>query len=261
MFVELLFLALGCGSVADGDYLGEPLFRLEGRVLEDEFDATDSDVSVALVWAQVPLREVQSQPVRVRTSFPARYTIDVYAPPEPEAVQPLSGASDVQAAVGEIVLFDDADGDGRWSGTETILGGAFDAVLMWIDPASLAAAEAALPFAVQAGYNLVGRQPWASCALPLVGQLGPALPPSTDLNVGYYWPILRSAECSGGGDFEDLLGRECAPDTWLRQECDLYADLLLDPTLAKFLSDAVGPDAFQLQCLERVCPDVVARLR
>ncbi|MEO1598165.1 MAG: hypothetical protein AAFR78_06465, partial [Planctomycetota bacterium] len=55
-----------------------------------------------------------SQPVVVRTSFPARYTIEIYTPPGESSVMPFFGSEDVQAAVGDVVLFEDVDSDGIW---------------------------------------------------------------------------------------------------------------------------------------------------
>ncbi|MEN0062287.1 MAG: hypothetical protein AAGA48_09050 [Myxococcota bacterium] len=266
MFVEWWFFAFGCGSVVDGAYLGEPLFRLDGNVFEDELDASTVEVSVAIVWTQAASPEVRSQPVLVQTSFPARYTLDVFAPPDPSAVQPLSGTAGVEAAVGDIVLFDDQDGDARWGGEEPILGGAFEAALVWVDPNDPPPALGLDLLDLQPGYNVVRRDPFVSCNEPLARQLGPTTTPNTDLHVGYYWPILRTLECGGGtgnayNEFLDLLKQECPPQFVLELECSTYAEFLGNSFALKALAKTLARDEFYTACLESVCPEVIAALQ
>ncbi|MBX2802274.1 MAG: hypothetical protein KTR31_31630 [Myxococcales bacterium] len=263
MFAEWLLLWAGCGSVVDGAYLGEPLFRIEGNVFEDELDASTAEVSVAIVWPRAATAEARSQPVLVQTSFPARYTLDVFNPPDPSTLQPLSGATGVEASVGDIVLFDDLDEDDRWGSGEPILGGAFEAALVWVDPDT--PPSDLQPFDLQPGYNLAQRDPFLDCDAPLTQQLGPTTEPATDLHVGYYWPILRSLECTGDGgayeDFRDLLWQECPPPFVLEVECETYAELLKNPYTAASLMGMLDGDDFYSECLATVCPEVVAMLR
>lgn len=136
----LVFLLLaGCGSLAGGDYRGEVMLRIEGQVLVDDAASLDSSIGVALLWTNGQPSAAELQSVVVGTSFPARYDLKLYRPPPAATRLPLLGVDNLQASIGQIVLYEDRNGDGRWNRrNEPVVGGAYDSAVVWVDDAEAA---------------------------------------------------------------------------------------------------------------------------
>lgn len=105
------------------------------------------EVRLAVAWypdlsddTPAPPRAIVTEELAYTGSFPQSFTFRLYGPPAPEALAPVTvgdGAPAGKAAVGQLVAYEDVDGDGRLSvdaqgrATERILGstagaGAFD---------------------------------------------------------------------------------------------------------------------------------------
>jgi hypothetical protein len=104
----------GCGElVVDGDYPGTPLAQIDGTVM----GATDGLIGrprIAVIWLLLNdfrlFDTAQIEPV-----FPASFQFRLYAPPRDADIQPPDGVQPVgnfPAVLGELVAFDDRDGDG-----------------------------------------------------------------------------------------------------------------------------------------------------
>mgnify|MGYP001828356333 CR=1 FL=1 len=91
----LPLLALSaCDAQVDPDYPGEPIASLVGTVTNEMQSRTATDPVVGLLW----INELTpggpdtafGETVAVSGQFPADFTLDVYAPPPPEALNDLS---------------------------------------------------------------------------------------------------------------------------------------------------------------------------
>ncbi|MEZ4320283.1 MAG: hypothetical protein R3F61_22580 [Myxococcota bacterium] len=274
VLVGLLALLSGCGSLVGGDYRGEVLFEIEGQVYTDGFQS-DGDVGVALVWSNGFDEDLGAQSVVVKTAFPARYTIQIYQPPAETTLIPFLGNEDLRAAVGDIVLYEDLDGDGRWSReVEPIVGGAFDAALIWVDGASPTFAEASSPvldWEPDPGYSLIGREGIFSCYQDWQAFLRPLPDRRADLQVSYYFPGLYDWNCDGTWGWEDPnqglppdFVEECDPEI-AADVCTQYLLEFADPTQAdpQFLAEQVAflqDDPFFRSCFEQGCPELLESL-
>jgi len=182
----------GCGPLADGAYLGEPLFTLRGNVLTgDGLDYGDEDLRVSVFWAGDD-HTTEERNVALTTSFPARYELSIYAYPPDEAMldAPWSGGA---YAVGLPLLYLDEDGDGRWSeDTDPLVGGASEEVVLFAeDPGDEVDEE------VHEGFQRMyteGQQ--VACnGETEVGDLWPAEESGTDLIIGEWWLELVDWDC------------------------------------------------------------------
>jgi hypothetical protein len=162
----LLILALGlvsCGEpLATGDYLGEPLIRVEGTIyLEDGGQFTPANLSVGLFWTNDLTAQwlddsaanVNEQNAVVGGTFPARYSVTFYEPPGPEV---LKDVPDTEGAIATalILVYSDVNGDGRLNLTENepVVGGSLKYVLGYV-PAPFSSEH--LGGEVSQGYHLL----------------------------------------------------------------------------------------------------------
>lgn len=95
-FASALLLA-GCGDgLVDGHYAGVPLFTLSGlvRYEEAEIELPDEAIIAGIMWEGLDEGEVidLGPALKIETTFPARYTLDIYAPPPGELEPTLPGA-------------------------------------------------------------------------------------------------------------------------------------------------------------------------
>ncbi|MCB9675498.1 MAG: hypothetical protein H6737_10305 [Alphaproteobacteria bacterium] len=281
VLVGAFAMVAGCGSLVGGDYNGEVLYEIEGQVYTDGFDV-EGDVGVALVWSNGFRESLGSQPVVVKTAFPARYTIQIFQPPADDTLVPFLGDSRIQAAIGDIILYEDANEDGRWSrDTEAVVGGAFGASLIWVKDveAELAAQFAngdpvdvppmAMGWVPTEGFNLVGRDAPFSCVEPWDQWLYPLENRRADLQVSYFFPGVFDWNCDGvwGWDQPGLppdipINEECLPDVadvW----CNDLAVSLQDPSVDPAFVDEQGwvaGDPYLYDCLLQFCPEVLELL-
>ena len=124
LLVASLLVAPACGEIDDPENPGQALWVLRGKLTEapEAPAVTTSALRVAFVW-QRHLEDdgvaVISQDVPVTPDFPARFTLEVYDPPpesamhEAEELEEDFEGMDFRAAVAQILVYDDLNGNGR----------------------------------------------------------------------------------------------------------------------------------------------------
>ena len=141
---------VGCGNVADGNYLGDPLATVSGIVQNSQSLTSEDDLKAYLFWGD-PDDAVFVTEAPVEGSFPAAFTLNVYEPP-PEDVLSANGGF----AIGQIRV--------RASLDPLAAGDVFglaDADLWYVsDPADPALATT-INGVVSAGFNLTVLNPTA----------------------------------------------------------------------------------------------------
>jgi hypothetical protein len=191
-----LLLAAGVGLVACSDslvgsgYHGEPLFQIEGRIVDD--DGTSPDLSrptASLFWSLTgetttdPREMVAQDSVAVGVEFPATFTFKVFERPD------VPSRRDAAYLVGLIVLHEDRDGDGAYSEDE-LQGGAFENVVLYADePVEAGRSPTRLP--LPRGFSV------ADLPLPCDG-----VPPDLsgeDCGVPLGAPCGSDLDCGAGG--------------------------------------------------------------
>ncbi len=270
--ISALLLLCGCGSLVDGSYVGEPLMTITGQVRVDEIDP-QVEVGVALLWSWGDLIDLSTQQVSVETSFPARYRIDVFRAPPEETLAPFLGIDDVNASVGDIVLFEDLDGNGLWDfDREALIGGAFEESVLWIEPEEGRDDWLADPWQDNAdsiddpdwlnlpGFHLVEREAPFSCLEPSQNWLFLAPDSQADLEVGYFFPAGFDWDCDGSSDEE--FWEEC--DQIEVDMCAVVQDALMVGTTEpefqlEVLATLVFDDIFR-ECTETACGEAVDAL-
>ncbi|MEQ1570845.1 MAG: hypothetical protein ABMA64_34770 [Myxococcota bacterium] len=259
MRAEWLVVGLtGCGSLADAGYRGEVLLELAGQVVSDGSVSIEHEVGVTLMWSIGGA--VEQQAVVARTTFPSRYTLEVYRPPATGGFQSPWGEEWLDVAIGQPVLFEDLDDDGRWDQqAEPVVGGSLDRAIVWVD--ALRTPELAPGWVPdRTGYHVVqvSREPCVGAELP-----GLPLEPAgetTDLEVGYYWEAVLDLDCDGvpewnsGGD-PDPFG-ECGDPGAYLERCDEYRRLVDEPVVAIDYVEELLRDP----CLPGACPEVLPAL-
>lgn len=167
----LLGIALACGdSLVDGDYAGEPLFRLSGVITVDHEFSFRPDVQeggelrIALFWAlrgddsdtQSPQFLLENQVV-TRGSFPARYELRVFSPPDPETLGSvfqgdITGYGKI--AVGAMLMYIDRNANQRWDRDhEMLVGGAIDGKMVVYTPDG--AGSGRVPWTLEPGFSVM----------------------------------------------------------------------------------------------------------
>ncbi len=130
-------LLTACGDpLAGGDYLGDPLVQVGGAITVDAYGpgplGVPRQLRIALFWSRGTdleqagtLDGAVTQDVAARGAFPARYELAIYEPPSAAVLRPRADGPDTSIAVALMVLYVDANGDGRWDRKqEPVLGGA-----------------------------------------------------------------------------------------------------------------------------------------
>ena len=120
----------GCGDpLVEGDYRGQALFELSGtiRVMDSVAQDRAGDVRVGLLWVGAAEHGDLTQG-RSESSFPARYSMQVFTNPPGRAMQKTPD-SDGAHGVARIVLYVDEDGDERLDPLEPLVGAAPNDVL------------------------------------------------------------------------------------------------------------------------------------
>jgi len=269
--IGICILFAGCGSLVDGDYRGEVLYEIDGLVYVDDLEI-EGDIGVALLWSVETESTGGSQSVVVKTQFPARYTIQIFEPPDADNIVSLFGDDSINAAVGDIILYEDLDQNGVWDrDNELIVGGAFDASVIWverIESVGLALSPEGEVSALQEGFNLVYREAPFSCITPWDQWLEPALDRRANLQVSYYFPSSFDWNCDGVGEWQDpaqapteWFESECDPDIF-QAECDLYAEIIgggpaVDPALLAEQTLYFENEPYLWDCMVQTCPDTM----
>lgn len=254
--------ASGCGSLADGDYRGEVLMEISGQVMMDGSLEAHPDLGVAVLWSRTTdAAAPEAQSVVVSTSFPASYEVRMYHPPESTTRLDLFGIEGFRAAVGEIIVYADDDGDDRWTPGEEVVGGAFDATVLWVeDPDVVEQAE--FGWRPKPGFNLVQRLDPFSCVAPWNLWLEERESATTNLFVGAFWPASFDWDCDGQPDFEPGVSDDvgCA-NTPVEGECQqLEALLEADEDVGEYFT-MLESDPGWIGCLTEQCPGTVEAAR
>lgn len=181
----------GCGDAfVDGTHTGLGLYDLAGVVRYDGDAALpDQDLGVTVLWSPEEATATQTATARITTSFPARYAMSIFTPPDlPDA------EANGRPVFGAIVLYVDADGDGELGESEDLAGGSDDVLLLYAWD-SLVSFDTGFAPLFDAGYHAVE---WfdAACTIEELGPPRPAEPLDTDLTVSLdgYAPF---ADCGG----------------------------------------------------------------
>src|SRR5688572_22620793 len=90
---------LGCDAQVDGEYTGEALFSLQGRVVVRE-DAGDTDLVPRIAFSEGDTTVLIGG--RVTGEFPAKFRLDITQPPPRTAI--FSAVEAGRAAIGFLVL-------------------------------------------------------------------------------------------------------------------------------------------------------------
>lgn len=159
--VPLCAALIGCGSVADSDYHGEPLAMLRGSVTVKAGLSVQAPIDVAVLWTHEDSDgdgdALTSQPVRVEGAFPASFELVLNEPP-PQAVLQESGTGNafvmgfvvaVPAGVAPVEIEDN-------EGTIAPVGAVTEYVLIWTRKGFSEGSPEALWFdggAIPAGYQ------------------------------------------------------------------------------------------------------------
>lgn len=203
-------LFAGCGdALVDGSYPGEALFTISGWVnitTAPENISKDPDggaLRVAVFWApakdatQYNLPAAVEQTVGADGTFPARFKLSLFEPPSDAVLRSESDGSG-QFAVALIVAYLDSNGNHRWDqGSENLIGGAEQRVLMYTPHGVTGALFGALP----AGFHRV--IPTSGCDVVATGVRYEADPEADlDLAVSGDFPsdIVFDFDCDGKVD-------------------------------------------------------------
>lgn len=182
-FVSLLLVACGDGVVS-ARYPGEPLFELSGLVYYDEgADLPESPLMATILWDRSDEVSLAHQTtLEVETTFPARYRMALYAPPDEDTLSQADPYAPVMA-VGAVVLYADDASDGDYDeGDDELIGGSDDVVLVYI-------AQEASP--------------------PALGRAATAGPPDPglDLDLGFH-AVGYEGDCVGQGEVWEVASDE-----------------------------------------------------
>ena len=150
--VALLVGLAGCDSLAAGDYVGEPLFTLQGTFATTANAPDDPLGGVALLWQDTRSADgpgVATTVVPVAIQFPASFRVDIPVPP-PEAAKFTFPDSDVQIAEAYVFVVETSGAKVTPRGGERIH------AVVWASADVTAGSQAAdyLGEAVGAGYHL-----------------------------------------------------------------------------------------------------------
>jgi len=108
-------LAAGCGDpMAAGDYLGEPLYRVHGRIVGDAGTSAIRRPYLGVLWID-PYDSSGLGMVTMLTPiqnprFPGEFSIDFFDRPPARVYLDMAGA---RLALGMAIVLDDVDGDGE----------------------------------------------------------------------------------------------------------------------------------------------------
>lgn len=212
-------MLVGCGRLADGDYVGEPLFSLTGNVVDDG-SSRDLDLRVALFWANDGA-EREEQAVVVTTRFPAEYTMSLYAWPPDEARFDAQWDPGHRYAIGIPLVYADRNRDQQWNlGEEPVLGGSERQVVLFSESSAEVLSADGQSSPILEGFSRI----WSDANTSICGSTNqpnfqvPQAEEPTDLSVGLTWSNhLYDWDCDGEYEEWELLCPNIeAFDDWCR---------------------------------------------
>ncbi len=221
----LLAAALpACGdAVPSSEFKGKPLATIECLVSSQ----SDAPLRVALLWQTPSGYAANADDTDTVVSFPASAVVRVFTPPDASLLQHHEGASG-GIAIGEIVAFEDLDGDLRWSSDEPIAATSYHVVLFAPEPVFGPATGA-----LEAGFHERMAEPCpgnSDARFSAAGECGVIVNPKFVERFSYTCPSLGDGPC-----------RELAP---IRRTChaDPSAPICTTCAAGIFPPDAT-PDA------------------
>jgi hypothetical protein len=189
----MLALVAGCGdALVTKEYRGDPVFTIEGRITDVryEFEAGEQ-LQASVFWSLEsdttvdPAQLVEQTSVAVRVTFPAAFKINIFDPPDPVLVN-----STRPYWAGQIMVYEDEDGNARFSPGE-LRGGASYSALLYATR-ELAKEDSPTGQALPEGFTIVN--------LPLPCEPIEAPPPvgGDDCGVPIGAPCASDADCGSG---------------------------------------------------------------
>ncbi|MDP1821639.1 MAG: hypothetical protein Q8L48_00270 [Archangium sp.] len=124
--VALCMVWMACGPAVNGTWKGPPLVTLGGQLTLKEGLTVGSGVRLAIAWYPnlagdnpTPPRAIATEEVAYSGTFPQNFTFRLYGPPAQAALEVVRSedGSEGEAAVGQLLAYEDLDGDGQLSVT------------------------------------------------------------------------------------------------------------------------------------------------
>jgi len=148
-FTLLVIGGTGCGDMLDPDHPGAPLWSIECKLIEASDLPPPDSLRVAFIWnmetssSGVTISEEGelviggiakiAQDISLVPKFPSRFTLEIYDLPPPAAMHPgeeyKKAWAGVDIAYGELVVYDDRNGNGKLDMLPLDASGAVDVVL------------------------------------------------------------------------------------------------------------------------------------
>lgn len=241
----LASLASGCGDpIVAGSYRGEALYQIEGWVqltvspselLGSADDAPE--LRVAVLWSQTKgssfnLEGAVEQEVVATGTFPARFDVTLYEPPDADILRAVPGGTG-EMAIAALVAYVDLDGDEHWDrDSEDLVGGAEDRLFLYTPDGLTSDVFGDL----EAGFHRL--VPTAACDGPLAGDGGHTAvhyavdtAEEIDLSVDGQFPMSALFDVDCDPSTFDWAGT-CPPLDAVRKDCRGGGGMVADPSSA-----------------------------
>ncbi len=144
---------LSCDSIADSEYLGEPLGTFDGQIMTLDRLGSEAPVRVSLFWnpelsADFDEKRLSEQgSATVTIGFPTRFRLNLFHPPSTAQRPP-----GLPWAAAWILAYQDRNGNGLFDSSE-LIGGTNSTTILWTER-SLTASESPTGRPVNAGFSL-----------------------------------------------------------------------------------------------------------
>ena len=122
LIAALLLSTAACGPAVNGTYRGPPLLTLGGQLTLAEGVSVGSGVRLAIAWypnlggdTPRPPRAIATEELAYTGTFPQNFTFRLYGPPAQAALEVVTHEDGTvgEAAVGQLLAYEDLDGDGQ----------------------------------------------------------------------------------------------------------------------------------------------------
>lgn len=120
----LALASMSCGPAVNGAWKGPPLVTLTGQLSLQDGVVLEQGVRLAIAWfpnlsgdSPVAPRAIATEEVEYTGTFPQRFSFPLHGPPAREALEVVVADDGTQgeAAVGQLLAYEDLDGDGKLS--------------------------------------------------------------------------------------------------------------------------------------------------